>query len=299
VLKAVLAGLFGLVLMTCQPGMADSAAGKRTGAKPPADPPMRVVLVRSSEQGCEPNCTEWIYAEGRITAATPREFRAAFRRIGKLRLPVIINSYGGDVNAALSIGRLIRQRQAVVLVGETLFHGCQPQDKACKPEKQKRGRYSGSYVVFPGYCLSACGLVLAGGSMRFSHVRRIGTHQIVQTGGYERVWYRETYRMVKGKKKVISRKITKRQKVTLKPTTKIASATRKKIDSYLAGMGVDASYAALFEKAPPSGMYMLSAEDMSKTQIARTPMTSASMMRKELCQTPPAAPHCVRLDASP
>lgn len=294
-LRAFLTSAMLLAVLACQGSFAAEAGSKKAAHKPPADPPMRVVLVRSTEQGCEPICTEWIYAEGKITPASAQEFRRAFKKAGKLRLPIVINSFGGDVSAAISIGRLIRERKAVVMVGQSMFYGCQPMDKKCKPDKAKRERYSGSYVIFPGYCLSACGLVLAGGSSRFSEPGRIGTHQILQTGGYERVWYRETYRIVKGKKKIISRKITKRQKITLKPTTNVRASTRRKINDYLASMGIDLKYAELFEKAPPTGMYMLNEDEMRQTHIAQRPMVPASMMRKSLCENLPA-PHCIKLD---
>jgi hypothetical protein len=32
---------------------------------------MRIVVVRSSQPGCEPKCAEWISAEGDIVLATP------------------------------------------------------------------------------------------------------------------------------------------------------------------------------------------------------------------------------------
>ncbi|TIV22294.1 MAG: hypothetical protein E5V90_34440, partial [Mesorhizobium sp.] len=50
------------------------------GAAAKEDPPdlgptMRFVVVRSSATGCEPNCPEWISAEGTIEAGTPALFR--------------------------------------------------------------------------------------------------------------------------------------------------------------------------------------------------------------------------------
>lgn len=276
-------------------GTAGSATGKKPAAKPPADPPMRVVLVRSAEQGCEPLCTEWIYAEGRITAATPAEFRRAFKKAGKLRLPIVVSSPGGDVSAAMAIGKLIREREAVVVVGKPLIYGCQPADKTCKPANPKSGRYVGSDLMQSGYCYSACGLVLAGGVQRFSPVNAIGTHQMLQTGVRERIWYREKYRVVKGKKKVISRKITKRERTSLKPTTKISSTTRKRLADYLAAMGVSQKYAELFDKATPSGIYLLNQTEMLETRIVTAEMPEKTILRKALCAGSVPAPHCVRL----
>lgn len=268
---------------------------KQPTAKRPDELPMQLVLVRSAEQGCEPLCPEWIFARGKITAATPGEFRRLFKKIGALRLPIVISSPGGDVSAAMAIGKLIRGRKAVVIVGYPLLYGCQPDNKACKPANQKSGRYVGSDVMLSGYCYSACGLVLAGGVQRFGPVNTIGTHQMLQTGARERVWYRETYRIVKGKKKVISRKITKRERINLKPTTKISSATRKRLANYLAAMGVSQTYADLFDKAPPSGIYLLNQAEMLETRIVTAEMPEKTILRKALCAGSVPAPHCVRL----
>ncbi|TIT97889.1 MAG: hypothetical protein E5W55_07925, partial [Mesorhizobium sp.] len=38
---------------------------------PDLGPTMRFAVVRSSAPGCEPNCPEWISAEGTIEAGTP------------------------------------------------------------------------------------------------------------------------------------------------------------------------------------------------------------------------------------
>ena len=47
------------------------------GPKPSFDLSMQVVIVRSSAKGCEPMCTEWIMAEGMITAETPKALQQA------------------------------------------------------------------------------------------------------------------------------------------------------------------------------------------------------------------------------
>jgi len=60
--------------------------------------PMQVRIVRSAASGCEPDCAEWISAEGDIVDATPAAFEQVFRKLGKRRLPVLIHSGGGSVN---------------------------------------------------------------------------------------------------------------------------------------------------------------------------------------------------------
>ena len=122
---------------------------KKAAPKQPEPPkeawqlPMKVVIVRSSEAGCEPVCPEWIMAEGEITTATPGVFRKALKQMGKRKLPVIIRSPGGQVNAALEIGRMIRKAKLDVAVGWTKYSGCAPADKTCTLPKERKGLYGG------------------------------------------------------------------------------------------------------------------------------------------------------------
>ncbi|TIP63717.1 MAG: hypothetical protein E5X63_47215, partial [Mesorhizobium sp.] len=49
---------------------------------------MRFVLVRGRSFLCDPNCPEWISAEGTISAQTPERLRQLLDTIGDRRLPV-------------------------------------------------------------------------------------------------------------------------------------------------------------------------------------------------------------------
>src|SRR5271155_5285589 len=78
--------------------------------RPRGDPPMRIVRVISSDPACEPNCPEWISAEGMILPGTAGAFRKAILDLGGRRLPVLISSHGGSPGAALQVGALISER---------------------------------------------------------------------------------------------------------------------------------------------------------------------------------------------
>ncbi|TGV31270.1 hypothetical protein EN811_28250, partial [bacterium M00.F.Ca.ET.168.01.1.1] len=55
-------------------------------------PTMRFAVVRSSAPGCEPNCPEWISAEGTIETGTPTLFRRLLKTLGGRQLPIVVNS---------------------------------------------------------------------------------------------------------------------------------------------------------------------------------------------------------------
>lgn len=273
-----------------------SAATKKTAA-PPLDPPMTVAVVRSSVSGCEPDCPQWIAAEGRITPNTPALFRKALKLAGKRRLPVIITSPGGDVDAALAIGNLIRARKLDVAVGWTFFTGCWPQQKDCKLPKQQAGVYRGSALTYRAYCASACPFILAAGQQRLLGPGAVaGVHQISTTMIQDRSLYREKYIMVKGKKKVLSRTLVSRKPAKSYVTTKLAKSHRRKLTAYLKTMGVGVELIGLFDKAPPSSIYMLGAQEATATKLVTAFEPAGSLVDNGLCRAATPAGNCVKLE---
>ena len=186
------------------------------------------------------------------------QFRKILKQAGKLRLPVVITSPGGDVEAALAIGQMIRERKLDVLVGWTLFTGCNPTAKTCKLPKEQKGVYAGLAMTSRGYCLSACPFILASGQKRILGAGAIlGVHEITTQPITQRIRYNETYRMVNGKKKVLSRKVVSRKNIIGKPTTKLSKPFDKKLRAYLNTMGVSLAMLDLLHLAPPSAIHTL------------------------------------------
>lgn len=144
--------------------------------------PMRFAVVRSSSRGCEPSCPEWITASGKITSNSPREFRKLLRTLGKRRLPVVLESPGGDVNAAMVIGRMIRKRGMDVAVGKTGFDGCTVAQTKCGSNRYADGAMAGFPAQGNAYCFSACPFILAGGVRRLAGTwSQIGVHQVTSS----------------------------------------------------------------------------------------------------------------------
>ncbi len=278
------------ILLAALAVSAEAATKKK--AAPPLDPPMTVVVVRSNIPSCEPDCPQWISAQGRITANTPAVFKKALKLAGKKRLPVIITSPGGDVDAALAVGNLIRARKLDVAVGWTVFSGCEPRQKDCKP-----GVYSGTVFTYGSYCASACPFILAAGQQRLlGWGAMVGVHQISTTMIQDRSLYREKYIIVKGKKKVLSRTLVSKKPAKSYVTTKLAKSHRRKLTAYLKTMGVGADLIKLFDKAPPTSIYMLSPDEASSTKLVTSFSPAANLVGTYLCSTPAPAANCVKLE---
>lgn len=114
---------------------------------------------------CEPNCRGWISAVGIITAETPKDFEdfARGRQLGGAT--VVLDSSGGSVNDAITLGRRFRNLGLLTTVGLT--------------QQNRGGQGARPAVASEAYCESMCVFLLLAGKKRYvpeaAHVR---VHQI-------------------------------------------------------------------------------------------------------------------------
>ena len=166
---------------------------------------MRFVVVRSSAPGCEPNCPEWISAEGAIAAGTPALLKRTLKTLGRRKLPIIVNSPGGNVDAALQLGRIIRKNKLDIAIGKTEFSDCWPGMTDCRANDGKGAAYFGTATDGGAMCNSACPLMFAGGVRRVvGSWAYLGVHQITTTYFPTKRQYRTTYRVSCGAKDIRS-----------------------------------------------------------------------------------------------
>ncbi len=112
---------------------------------------------------CEPNCRGWISAVGIITADTPKAFEEFSRGRQLGGATVVLDSSGGSVNDAITLGRRFRNLGLLTTVGVSLRAG-----QSARPT-----------VAPEAYCESMCVFLLLAGKKRYvpeaAHVR---VHQI-------------------------------------------------------------------------------------------------------------------------
>lgn len=284
--------LRSVVIVCLLAGFIASAATAR--AAPVGDrADMQFVVVRGGQPGCEPTCPEWISAEGTIVEASPAQFKKLLKTIGNRRLPVVVSSPGGDVDAALAIGRMIRARKLETAVGKTRFIGCQPGQKDCRENDGKGSRYIG--VAFSGgaYCNSACPLLLAGGTRRVvGQWAYLGVHQTTTTYVKIETQYRAKYRVVNGRKKMTSKKVVSRKNVGGYKTYEMSKATEKKLLAYLAEMGVGRAVVDLMKVTPASDIRKIEPVAMLDMKLT-TKLGGVELLTSgEACKTVPAAANC-------
>jgi hypothetical protein len=128
----------------------------------------RKLPMRFSWVACEPNCG-WVAAVGIVTGDTPRDFEdfaISLKNSGRdlNGATVVLDSSGGSVNDAITLGRRFRGLSLRTTVGVSL---------------RGRAQDERASVASEAYCESMCVFLLLGGTTRYvpdaAHVR---VHQI-------------------------------------------------------------------------------------------------------------------------
>jgi hypothetical protein len=240
----------------------------RATAMPEATPsslaPMRFVRVRSSDTACQPNCPEWISAEGKIVTGSADALDRVVGALDGRRLPIFINSAGGSVQDGMAMGRLIRARHLAVAVAHTAIAPCPASVASC-------GEARGVARTAGAYCASACTLVLAGGVERYvSPLSFVGVHQLVEV--VSKTTFKRSYKVRYFRfawfKWELSRKLVhvRRSTATIKrPADRIVDDD---VADYFAEMGVGERVMALTLATPPRLVHWLTPEELASTRLA-------------------------------
>lgn len=125
----------------------------------------RKLPMKFSWVACEPNCKGWISAVGIITADSPKDFETFARNHDLRGTTVVLDSSGGSVNDAITLGRRFRGLDLKTTVGTSV---------AIDTPQGARAT-----VVPEAYCESMCVFLLLSGKTRYvPEAARIRVHQI-------------------------------------------------------------------------------------------------------------------------
>jgi hypothetical protein len=250
-------------------GPAPGASKEKTPRQktPPPEPVMKVYVVTSAQDGCEPNCPQWIAAHGQIVEGSLAQFKKALRQIGKKSVPVLIHSGGGLSEQAMAIGRLIRDKGLDVAVAKTAFTPCAPDDSACRKKAGKRplrGLPDQSLAI----CASSCSFILAAGKRRFVRAPAfVGVHRGQMILQKIRYTYRMTpYRgrdgSIRYKKRILSQKVISRKR------TDTSDRFLDRYEDYFAEMGIGEEIMELLAETPNDAIHWLTDDQLRSTRIA-------------------------------
>jgi hypothetical protein len=185
--------LLGILFALAVPATAQSdrsgnpgtKARKDSAAKKDAEPkkesmlntPMVFYLAKGEDGACGPGCSEWIAAEGGFDLGAAQRLRTLLTRLGKRKLPIFFHSPGGLGNVAMTMGRLLREREMTAGVSETIPAGCVAASaQACQALKRS-GQALAAELRNLGVCASACVYALIGAKVRtVPPGARLGVH---------------------------------------------------------------------------------------------------------------------------
>jgi hypothetical protein len=224
---------------------------------------MRFSIVRSSVPGCEPDCPEWISAEGMIASDSASKFERFLRKTRGRKLPIVIDSGGGDLHAAIDMARMIRIRALDVAVGRTVFEGCAPPQPRCENISKT---YRGAIASMDAYCLSACPLVLAGGTNRMvGRLAYAGVHRVSRHRLRSRLVYADG---TKGRTRI---------EKSLLISSAIDPRVHKKLRRHFQTMGISEDVLAWLEATPASSIRILDQDELFATGLANTSRPAESL----------------------
>jgi len=272
-----------VAVLACGLGLAWSAVA---AAAPPAkgapapERPMQVHLVRSAEPGCEPQCREWIAAQGKIETGSVRRFERVLRQIGERKLPVLIDSSGGKVREAFEIGRLVRARNLDVVVTRTVLTPCAPADAACR-KARPAAVHLGLPEAHGSKCASSCAFILAGGARRLvGPSTLVGVHQIRSFYVYARIL--RTYQVTSTRKTLVSERRIAQRVVE----TRTSQKTYDQIEQYFAEMGIGETIMPLILSTPSNRLHVLTRSELETTRLATDWIDGEQLLAK--AAVPPA-----------
>jgi hypothetical protein len=152
-------------------GGAATAAVPRARPAPPAavTPPMVFYVVKGAIDACGRGCDSWIAVEGQVDSGAALRFKKFLARIGNRNLPLYFYSPGGNLDQALAMGAMLRERRAVARVARTVVRDCgfEAQDgDACVKLKQSGRELRGDLWTRGATCNSACPYLMLGATTR-------------------------------------------------------------------------------------------------------------------------------------
>src|SRR5258708_35189128 len=93
------------LLLFSTPAMVDAVRVE----EPPA-PPMAFYVAKGAPDACGSGCDTWIAAEGHIDVGATFRFEKFLRQQKDRDLPLYLSSSGGDLDEALAMGNVLRER---------------------------------------------------------------------------------------------------------------------------------------------------------------------------------------------
>jgi len=160
--------LLAMLFLAAGPASAAVPKARPVPAKAPA-PPMVFYVVKGAPDACGRGCDSWIAVEGQVDAGAATRFRKFLARVGNPNLPLYFSSPGGNLDQALAMGAMLRERRATARVARTVVRECgfEAQDsEVCIKLKMSGRELHGDLWTRGATCNSACPYLMLGATTR-------------------------------------------------------------------------------------------------------------------------------------
>jgi hypothetical protein len=159
--------LITAIVLICVPASAAPTARPAPGPAPAA--PMTFYVARGAPGACGPGCDRWIAVEGQIDSNAAARFQKFLRQLRDGNLPIYFSSPGGNLDQALAMGAMLRERPVVARVARTVVMECgfEAQDSdVCLKLKRSGRELHGDLWTRSAMCNSACPYLMLGAATR-------------------------------------------------------------------------------------------------------------------------------------
>jgi hypothetical protein len=132
-------------------------------------PPMAFYVVKGAPDACGQGCDRWIAVEGQIDSAAAPRFRKFLRQFRDRSLPIYFTSPGGNLDQAVAMGAMLREKPVIARVGRTLVSECgfeAQNSELCLKLKQSGRELHGDLWTRGATCNSACPYLMLGATTR-------------------------------------------------------------------------------------------------------------------------------------
>jgi hypothetical protein len=192
------------------------------------------------------NCSgcEWISIDGRISPSAPDTFLQFLRQMDMTdsHIDIYLNSGGGNLQAAMELGRTLRRLKLATYVGRSV---------------EIRGKYYSE--IKNGSCVSACAYSFIGGIKRRAEKGTVGVHRFYDPRSVGR-----------SQERIFSADDFSEQQ-------KLSAAVLE----YVTEMGVAPDFVITADRIPSTSIYYFSDDEMRRLRVNYDPATLTDWALKE------------------
>jgi hypothetical protein len=163
-LRSILAATLVLIC-----GAAPAAPAVRAVPRTTPVAPMTFYVVKGASDACGRGCDSWIAVEGQVDSGAAPRFRRFLQKVGRRSLPIYFASPGGNLDQALAMGDMLREKPVTARVARTVVRECgfEAQDSdVCMKLKQSGRELHGEFWTRGANCNSACPYLMLGATTR-------------------------------------------------------------------------------------------------------------------------------------